>query len=189
MVEKNDQTALVRRLRSGDPEAFDEAYALLRPALFGYLVRMCARRDLAEDLVQEAFIRLAKRAPELAEDTRLSCWLFAVARNLFVSQYRRYRSWCELARDENLWFMAGPDRTPFEAAAAGEAMRRVERALVRLPQPAREAIALVAGEMLTPQEAAEVVGISPEAFRQRLSRARGQLAAQVKAMEKGKGVR
>ena len=178
-MEGNDDTALVARLRQGDTAAFEEVYERLRPAVFGYLVRMCGRRDLAEDLLQDTFVRLAERAPDLAEGTRLLCWLFTVARNLFVSQYRRHRTWCELARAEDPWFAPREGRSPLAAAADGATARALERALMRLPPQAREAIVLTAGEMLRPREAAEVLGISAEAFRQRLSRARAQLDAEL----------
>ena len=176
-------------MRDGDPAAFDEVYARFRPAVFGYLVRMCGRRDLAEDLLQDTFVRLAEHAPALAGDTRLTCWLYTVARNVFISQYRRYRTWCELAREENPWFCPRDGGTPLDAAVGSESVRVLERALMRLAPQAREVIVLVGGEMLAPREAAEVLGIAPEALRQRLSRARAQLAAEMKAIEAGKEIR
>ena len=60
-------------------------------------------------------------------------------------------------------------------AAAGELQRRVEVALARLPGAYREALLLVAMEQFTPTEAASVCGITPEAMRQRLKRARAML--------------
>jgi RNA polymerase sigma-70 factor (ECF subfamily) len=70
-----------------------------------------------------------------------------------------------------------PDRaSPFEEAAASELQRRVERALAALPATSREILLLIAVGGLDHSEAADVCGITPEAVRQRLSRARGQLA-------------
>jgi RNA polymerase sigma-70 factor (ECF subfamily) len=66
--------------------------------------------------------------------------------------------------------------SPFDLAAAGELERRVERALAALPPTQREVLLLVAFEGLTPSEAADVCGTTPEAMRQRLARARSALA-------------
>jgi RNA polymerase sigma-70 factor, ECF subfamily len=76
----------------------------------------------------------------------------------------------------SLWPVQPSEPSPFEAAAATELQQRVEVALATLPGMYREALLLVAYEGLTPTEAAGVCGISAEAMRQRLSRARAMLA-------------
>jgi RNA polymerase sigma-70 factor (ECF subfamily) len=75
-----------------------------------------------------------------------------------------------------LWPSPAPWPSPFELAAAGELERRVERALSSLSPQYREVLLLVGHEGLTATDAAAVCGISPEALRQRLSRARAALA-------------
>src|SRR5262245_5384316 len=84
----SSELELVLRLRRGEEAAFDAAYDLYRRRLFGFLARLSGRRDVAEDLLQETFLRLAAKARLLAEDTNLRAWLFAVARNLFISHRR-----------------------------------------------------------------------------------------------------
>jgi RNA polymerase sigma-70 factor (ECF subfamily) len=64
---------------------------------------------------------------------------------------------------------------PFEAASARELESRLERGLATLPVLYREVLLLVGVEGMTPAEAARVCQITPEALRQRLSRARGML--------------
>src|SRR5438045_5350659 len=84
-VERETELALVGRLRQGDPDAFDEVYAAFNTRLFTFLVRLSRRRDIAEDLLEETWLRLVKHARRLRADTRLAPWLFTVARNLHVS--------------------------------------------------------------------------------------------------------
>lgn len=165
---------LVERLRRGDGDAFDSVYADFRAPVYGFLARLSGRRDLAEELLQETFVRLAARAASLREDTRLGAWLFTVARNLFVSHARLTA--LDGARVDRA-SLADPARppTPFEEAAAGETQRALERALAALPAGYREVLLLVAVERMEPGEAAQVIGISPEALRQRLSRARAMM--------------
>jgi RNA polymerase sigma factor (sigma-70 family) len=173
-VEPGSERELVSRLKRGDIEAFDAVYEELRPRVYSFLVRLSKRRDLAEEILQETFVRLASRAATLTDDTRLSAWLFTVARNLYVSHVRS--TLLETERLDQLSLEPLPHApTPFEHAAMSEAQARVERALASLSEAHREVLLLVVIEQLEPQEAAAVVGISPEALRQRLSRARGLL--------------
>lgn len=161
---------LVTRLRGGDAAAFDEIYAWMRPRLFSFLARMTGRRDVADDLAQEVWLRLARNGPKLAPDTRLAAWLFTVARNLYVSHWRAHQVAAALTGD--LLPSAPTPPSPFEAAAETQTSARVERAIAALPAAYREILLLCAVEGLAPKDAAEVLGISGEAARQRLARAR-----------------
>jgi RNA polymerase sigma-70 factor (ECF subfamily) len=80
-----------------------------------------------------------------------------------------------------LWPVGSAGRSPFEETALNEADRRLESALAALPTTYREVLLLVGIQGLTPAEAASVCAISPEALRQRLSRARALLARRLDA--------
>jgi RNA polymerase sigma-70 factor (ECF subfamily) len=75
-----------------------------------------------------------------------------------------------------LWPLGTPRPSPFESTVANETGRRIEEALASLPAPHREALLLTAVEGMKPAEAAAVCGVTPEAMRQRLSRARAAVA-------------
>lgn len=175
-MDREWELALVNRLRDGDAAAFDAVYDAYRARLFSFLARLARSREVAEDLAEEAWLRLVETAPRLRPDTRLGPWLFTVARNLYYS-YCRSRVISEAATDSliGLWPVGSPRPSPFEEAAAHELERRVEQALARLPANHREALLLVGVEGLTPAEASAVCGLAPDAFRQRLSRARAAL--------------
>lgn len=176
-MDEESEAALVARLRAGDCAALDAVYDRFNTPLFNFLARMARRRDVAEDLLEETWVRLIARAPELRTDTRLGPWLFTVARNLYVS-HRRSRA-LEDSHAAGLtggWSSPSPEPSPFESAAATEAERRIEAALGELPVLYRETLLLVGVEGMRPAEAAEVCGITPEAMRQRLSRARALMA-------------
>lgn len=160
--------AALRRL---DAAAVDAAFDAFSPRLNGFLCRSGASPEVAEELVQETFVRLVRHAPRLADDTRLGAWLFTVARNLWVS-HRRW-AWLDGTRLLELaWGPSTPAATPAEAVAASQAAARVEREVARLPDGLRAVFLLVVGEGMEPAEAASVLGITPEAARQRLTRAR-----------------
>lgn len=176
-MDRESELKLVSRLRAGDPAAFEVVYDTFNPPLFNFLARLSQRRDVAEDLVEETWLRLVAHARRLRPDTRLGPWLFTVARHLHAS-YRRSR----LLEDTHTiallgaWPFGSARPSPFEDASANEMERRIETALGALPVAYREALLLVGVEGLQPAEAAAVCGMTPEAMRQRLSRARAALA-------------
>src|SRR6185436_12877239 len=128
-VDRDSELALVERLRQGNGEAFDEVYAAFNTRVFTFLVRLSRRRDVAEDLLEETWLRLVKHARRLAADTKLGPWLFTVARNLHVS-YIRSRMLEDSAATSliGLWPFSLERSSPFEAVAASELERRIERA-------------------------------------------------------------
>ncbi|HWU89432.1 MAG TPA: RNA polymerase sigma factor, partial [Kofleriaceae bacterium] len=170
------EVAWVAGLRRGDAASFDAVFAAYRRRLYGYLVRMTRRRDVAEDLLQETFLRLAQHATRLAEDTRLGAWLFTVAHRLFVSWTRAQGVRALLAAELPPREPADDDRSPLEAVAASQAHVALERAFAELAPPYREVALLVGVEGMQPAEVAQILGQKPDAIRQRLARARAQLA-------------
>lgn len=174
MIDAADERELVRRLQGGDGAAFDEAYRRYRARVYGFVARLHGRRDGIEDLVQEVWLRLATHAGRLRDDTELGAWLYTVARNLVLGKHR----W-RLLDAERLFTLSRAPRpdepTPFDLSQAGETERRLELALQALPLRYREVLLLIAVEGLTPQAAAGVLGLSAEATRQRLSRARAMM--------------
>ena len=179
---------LVDRLRRGDPQAFDRVYATYHHRLFSFLLRLSGRRHSAEDLAQETWLRLAKAAPTLREDTTLGPYLFTIARNAFMS----HRRWAMLDLSHLVTF--GLDAIGSTATAASPetehgravAVALLEAALKQLPLASREVLLLVGVEGMDQEEVARVLGVTYDALRQRLSRARAQLAETMDRLEKQK---
>jgi RNA polymerase sigma-70 factor, ECF subfamily len=175
-VDHDPERAWVAGLRLGDAGAFDAVYETYRARIYGYLARVTGRRDLAEDLTQEVFLRLARRGRDLIAETRLAAWLYTVAHHLVVSHARSARLGSALASE----LARAPEPRadgPFEALAAGRAQLAIERAMTAMAPADREAIWLVAIERMSPAEAAGVLGVKPDALRQRLARARARIGA------------
>jgi RNA polymerase sigma factor (sigma-70 family) len=176
-MNRETELALVERLRLGDEAAFDTVYDAFNVRLFTFLLRLTRRHHVAEDLLEETWLRLVKHAGRLRPDTRLGPWLFTVARNLHVSYVRS-----RMIEDSAavglmaLWPISVHRSSPFEATAANELERRIERVLASLPPASREVLLLVGVAGLDHSDAADVCGITPEALRQRLHRARATLA-------------
>jgi RNA polymerase sigma-70 factor (ECF subfamily) len=172
-VGSQEDRALVALLQRADPGAFGRVYAAYGPRIFRFLVRMCGKKELAEDLYQETWIKLAVHARRLEDDTDLGAWLYAVARNLARSERR-----AEVSRPRSEAVpadVASGAASPYDWASASETRGHLERALLDLPPPLREVLLLVVVEDVAHERAAIILNLTPDALRQRLSRARARL--------------
>jgi RNA polymerase sigma factor (sigma-70 family) len=184
LVRDPTERPLIDALRRGDAAAFDTVYGRYRARVLAFLLRLTGRREVAEDLFQETWLKLARHAARLEEDTDLAAWLFTVARNAWVS----HRRWAvlDISRlvalgDDDASPSPAPD--PDARADAARRLARLERSLARLPAGSREVLLLVGVEGFDQEQAAKILGITYEALRQRLSRARTQLAERMESVE------
>ncbi|MFI0448587.1 RNA polymerase sigma factor [Actinomadura sp. 6N118] len=161
--------------RAPDSEPIFES---LYEAAYADLLRFVQRRahpDHAEDVVADAFLVAWRRIGELPkhrEDAR--AWLFGIARNVLLNDHRgaeRRRTLGVRLREVTTPALSSTDQD------ADLVVRRVDlaRAWSRLSEVYQEALALAVFEELRAPQAAAVLGISPVAFRLRLSRARRAL--------------
>src|SRR3954467_3952119 len=91
MPQEPTDEELLAAYQQGDAEAFEALLRRHRAPLFTFLVRMLGDRERAEDLAQEAFLRVIKGAQEWEQRARFQTWLFTIARNLCVDAARRDR--------------------------------------------------------------------------------------------------
>jgi RNA polymerase sigma-70 factor, ECF subfamily len=163
---------LVDRLRAGDVGAFREAYARHAGPIFRYLARMTNERAVAEDLFQETWVAFARNVSRLEVGSELAPLLFTIARNKFLN----WRRWSLLDLSRLVDLRHDPEPTAADASDTSEVLAAIDAALRELPLASREVLLLVAVEGLEPTQAAAVLGLRPDAARQRLARARAQLA-------------
>ncbi len=175
-MERELEVALVSRLRAGDGSAFDEIYDAYNHRLLCFLTRLEKNRSIAEDLLEETWLRLVSGSEDLLADTRLGPWLFTVARNLYVSYCRSRAREESYTADLILLWPSGLPQSLFDSASLNEFEEQLEAAIAALAPMYREVLLLVGVEQLRPMHAAEVCGITPECLRQRLSRARGLIS-------------
>jgi RNA polymerase sigma-70 factor, ECF subfamily len=167
-VAQNSDKPILALLRRRDPLGFDQAYATYATRIYGFLLRLSGQRDVADDLLQHCFLRLAERGPELRADSDLRAWLFTVARNAYLSQKRGV----DRVGESDALEVIRDYRVDVEARLM---LGDVERALGVLRLEDRELLLLVGVEGFEPHEAARILGIDNAALRQRLARARARL--------------
>src|SRR4028118_806325 len=85
--------ALMQRVREGDDDAFAEIVDRYKNSLVNYLTHLVRSRDRAEEIAQDAFVRLYRNASRYQQQERLGPYLFRIATNVVVTEARREKRW------------------------------------------------------------------------------------------------
>lgn len=169
----SDETLLVL-YANGDPGAARALTLRLTPRVLGFAARMLSDRTEAEDVAQEAMLRLWRMAPDWQQgEAKVVTWLYRVASNLCLDRLRR-------SRPRGLDEVAEPeDAAPGVVARLIEADRAMalDEALAALPDRQRQAVVLRHMEGLTNPEIAAVMDIGVEAVESLVARGKKGLAA------------
>ncbi len=140
------------------------------PHLRAFGRSLSGNRDLADDLVQETLLKAWAARARFQAGTNMRAWTFIILRNHYLSQMRRSRfrgEWDDLTADRLLAAPAGQDKH-IELAD-------MQRALLQLPQPQREALILVGAGGFAYEEAAEICGVAVGTIKSRVARGRAAL--------------
>jgi RNA polymerase sigma-70 factor (ECF subfamily) len=170
---------LMARVRAGDTHAFTGLYERHGAALLTLLARLTGDRALAEDLLQETFVRVYQARDAYEPTGHFRAYLFTIARRLVIDWHRRRRiAWAE--EPAALESMPAPERAE-HVAEAMDVMTRLERALALLTPEQREIILLSRMEGMATAEIARIVGATPGAVRVALHRTLRRLAGLMRA--------
>ncbi|MBP7935662.1 MAG: sigma-70 family RNA polymerase sigma factor [Phycisphaerae bacterium] len=158
---------VIARAQQRDPGAFDVLIEAYSDRLYGYFYRLTGRRDDADDLLQDLFVRLVRRIGEYQHDGRFDAWLFRIATNLVRDRVRRARRARTTALDqdegdEEAGLLARlPDPSaedPGELVPRSEQVDRLQGAIERLSAGEREVIVLRHFSRMSFREIADVMG-------------------------------
>jgi RNA polymerase sigma-70 factor (ECF subfamily) len=168
-----------------DREAeFRKLYGAHRDAVHAYFVGRAGDRWLAADLMQEVFMRVWQRLPELADRSAdgQRAWIFTVARNLAIDTHRRERT--RAGAEAALADAPAPAPPPASASViAADRVTVVGKAIRQLPEEQRITLAMAAAGGLTSAEIATALGVPAGTVRYRLSLARRTLGAALAAYD------
>lgn len=161
----NDPDAVPHAALSDDE--FREQLGMVIPHLRAFGRSLSGNRDTADDLVQETLLKAWAARQRFQAGTNMRAWTFIILRNLYLSQMRRARfkgEWDDLAADRLLAAPASQDKHV--------ELADMQRALMHLPQPQREALILVGAGGFAYEEAAEICGVAVGTIKSRVARGR-----------------
>jgi RNA polymerase sigma-70 factor, ECF subfamily len=172
---------LVLRARTGDAKALEELLASVAPAVERFGLRMCGNPNDADDVLQDTLLTIATHLGDFEGRSSLLSWVFTLARSACARRRRGLKNRAHVsdgeapeARDE------AP--SPEERASDRELAAALTRALDRLSHEHREVIMLRDVEGLTAPDAAAALGVSVDALKSRLHRARESVRTMLRPM-------
>ncbi|MCC6492985.1 MAG: sigma-70 family RNA polymerase sigma factor [Pirellulales bacterium] len=177
---------LMLRVRADDAEAFEELMLRYQNRVVSLLTHLTGRRDLAEDLAQDVFLRIYRARKTYVPGSKFSTWLFTIAHNVASNAQRTLARRREVDLAPGSPDSSGPVGIDAAALAASGLMpvRQLEKlelrdavhlAVATLNERQREAVLLNKFEHLSYEEIAEVMQLSPSAVKSLLTRARAKL--------------
>lgn len=175
----NTDEELLARYVKGDVRAFELLLSRHRGAIYAFLLRSVRDPAAAEDLFQETFLRVVQRADQFTGQSKLSTWLFTIARNLTVDHARRMRHRRHASLDasppgsdsESRTLgeqVAGPDRGADRAAIEAQARATFQVALDALPDEQREVFFLRQVDGLAFADIAAILGVPENTAKSRM---------------------
>ena len=170
--------ALMRRFQQGDGEAFRVLLERHRRGVYNFVLRHVGDRSVAEDLLQDCFLRVVQGASSFKVESKFTTWLYTIARNLCVDhgrkmKFRRHRSLDQPmgSDDDNASLLdrIADERSQTDRAAIGsELQARLARAIETLREDQREVFLMRQYSNLPFKEIAQIVGVPENTVKSRM---------------------
>jgi RNA polymerase sigma-70 factor (ECF subfamily) len=178
-AQPTDKELVAQSLRANTAEGASAAFGKLvmryHKLAISVAYRVCGDAALAEDVAQDAFVRVWSRLSEFRPDGNLRAWLMRITTNMAIDAVRRRRPQVDI---EDLALEA-PEQGPESAAVSSERAGAVRAALMRLPVQSRTILVLREYQSLSYQEIADLLDVPLGTVKSRLSDARRRLKAEL----------
>jgi len=178
MEDKIEELRLIRRARRGDAAAVEALIRAHQDQLFGFMLRLSGRPDVAQDMVQEAFVRVIRSIDRFDDRFRFSTWLFTIARRLFVNYMQKMRPTSDT---DTVGRWQGRTETPGTITADAETRENLrgllDRAIGTLGPLQREIVLLFHQQHWSIGEIATTLRIPEGTVKSHLFRARRRMQA------------
>ena len=179
----DEDARILRGLRSGIEDAYEELIARYQGGVYGIVFRLLGNQSDASDVVQEVFLKIFRSVDSFREQSSLRTWIYRIAVNEAHNHRRWFSRHCcrEVAVDEgndpgdSLKSAADPGRSPFEQALERENRTLIEQALDRINPVFRTAVILRDIENLSYEEIADILQVSLGTVKSRILRGRDAL--------------
>ena len=177
----NSSADLVTRVCAGDAEAFRLIFERYSRPVISFIFDMVNDRSLAEELTQETFVRAYKAIRTMRRETKLSTWLFGIARNVARESLRaraRTMNHIDLA-DKSVMDLSDNKPVPVEGVLSKELNDVIRRSLSALDEDKRLVFTLKVLHQCSYEEIAEITGFSIAKLKTDLHRARAEMRRRI----------
>lgn len=178
----NSSADLIARACQGEQEAFRLIFERYSRPVIGFLYDLVSNRELAEELTQETFVRAYRNLASMREETKLSTWLFGIARNIAREAMRtRVRDNHQVDLDDQAVLKLSDTKpVPVEELLGKELNEVIQRSLAALDEDKRLVFTLKVFQQCSYEEIAEITGFSIAKLKTDLHRARSEMRRRVR---------
>jgi len=178
---KPSDEELMCRVQKGDMNAFELLYDRFHSRLFHYILRFIGERTLAEDILQETFLRLLKGREGYRKNFGFSTYLFTIARNLCFDNFKSWqKSHLQFGREDRVDRAGNSSSAAHKLLEEAEMARILQNEIQTLPEDQREVLLLSKYSGLSYNEIAKITGSTPSAAKQKAYRAMVSLKEKLK---------
>jgi len=177
----NSSADLVTRVCQGDSDAFRLIFERYSRPVISFIFDMVNDRGLAEELTQETFVRAYRAIRTMRKDTKLSTWLFGIARNVARESIRarvRANRQVDLA-DKSVMDLSDNKPVPVDGVLSKELNELIRRSLAALDEDKRLVFTLKVLHQCSYEEIAAITGFSIAKLKTDLHRARAEMRRRI----------
>lgn len=175
-----EEKALIERCKRGDMGAFNDLVRKYEKQVYNFAYRLTGNYDDANDVAQDAFVRVFNAIGTFRGDASFSTWLFRITTNVFLDERKRAKAHPQTSLDEYMTLdestvarqVEDPSPSPEAVLEAGERAQILARAVGDLPEYQRAMVTLYHGQQKSYEEIAEIMDLPIGTVKSRLNRAR-----------------
>lgn len=190
------ESSLIKRIKNGDTQAWEELYKKTYPRAYAVAVQTMKNREDALDVLQEAYVSVFKNIDSLQDESKLNAWVSKIVGNRCIDYLRKYRGkneptlFGEMISDdsdvefEDILENDNQEFIPEESVDYDETKKIMQGILDQLPDEQRLCVLMYYYDELSVKEIAETLGCSTGTVKSRLNYARKYIKKEVEKQEK-----
>ena len=175
-----EEKALIERCKRGDLAAFNDLVRKYEKQVYNFAYRLTGNYDDANDVAQDAFLRVFNAIGTFRGDSSFSTWLFRITTNVFLDERKKAKAHPQTSLDEYLEFgessvarqIEDPSPTPEAVLEESERALILSKAVSDLPEYQRAMVTLYHSQQKSYEEIAEIMDLPIGTVKSRLNRAR-----------------
>ena len=175
-----EEKALIERCKRGDLAAFNDLVRKYEKQVYNFAYRLTGNYDDANDVAQDAFLRVFNAIGSFRGDASFSTWLFRITTNVFLDERKRAKAHPQASLDEYLELgessvtrqIEDPSPTPEVVLEESERAQILSKAISDLPEYQRAMVTLYHSQQKSYEEIAEIMDLPIGTVKSRLNRAR-----------------
>jgi RNA polymerase sigma-70 factor, ECF subfamily len=187
-VKVAEDNSLIRLVKSGHPEIYDEIVKRYEKKLFSYIYRLVGNREEAEDILQNVFVKAYRNIKTFDVERKFSSWIYRIAHNEAINflkkkSKKRFVSWEDIVASKDKMETKSEERSPIDIWIRKESAIEVNWAMEKLPEKYRKVLKLRYFSEKSYEEIGRIIGSPVNTVGTLINRAKKKLASVISLLE------